>query len=291
LSRKKLKTSSPGSIPWLNTFADLMNLLLCFFVMLFAFSDINVEKFEIVSISMANSFGITKNTSDTDAQGVIGAGMVQLSELADYYLRIGDSDSSTTDATDNATDDTGTASDLNKEDADKAELDEAIARLDQKMEESTTAMYDLASDLTEQYDLTDYVELSIDPEYKFIELTLKGSVLYDSGEAEIRQKALPILNSIGRIIKKFEGYNVEITGHTDNVPMSKNSQYEDNNWLSTARALNAAQYLIEECNIDPATLKYSGRGEYDPIASNATQEGRAKNRRIEIKIYNEYSSE
>ena len=67
------------------------------------------------------------------------------------------------------------------------------------------------------------------------------------------------------------------------------SAYRDNNWLSSARALNAAEYLIDNSGLDPTNLKYSGRGEYEPIASNSTEEGRAKNRRIEIKIYNAYS--
>jgi chemotaxis protein MotB len=65
--------------------------------------------------------------------------------------------------------------------------------------------------------------------------------------------------------------------------------FKDNNWLSSARALNAAEFLIENNNLDPRNLKYSGRGEYEPIADNTTSEGRAKNRRIEIRIFNEYS--
>jgi chemotaxis protein MotB len=142
--------------------------------------------------------------------------------------------------------------------------------------------------LTQQYNIGDYVELSIDPEFQFVQLTLKGSILYDSGKADLKAEAKPILSKIGDILKKFEGYTVEITGHTDNVPMNS-STYKDNNWLSSARALNAADYLIENSGLDPAFVKYSGRGEYDPISSNATPEGRAKNRRIEIKIFNEYS--
>lgn len=296
MARKKLKTSSPGSAPWLNTFADLMNLLLCFFVMLFAFSDINVEKFEKVSISMANSFGITKNLSGTDTQELIGSGMSQMNGLSEYYSKINNADSNTQttaggESDTSASGNSSEASDQTQKDTGEVELDKAIAKLDEEMTAATTTMYNMVSDLAEQYDLTDSVELSMDPNHKYVELTLKGSVLYDSGKADIKKDSLQILNSIGKIIKKFDGYSIEITGHTDNVPMTVDSQYKDNNWLSSARALNAAQYLIEECGIDPATLKYSGRGEYEPISSNATEEGRAKNRRIEIKIYNELSSE
>ncbi len=267
MSRKRLKISSRGPAPWLNTFADLMNLLLCFFVMLFAFSDINIEKFEKVSISMANSFGITKNTSDSEKSDLVGSGMSQLSGLDQYYSELDKPD---------------------QEDLSQAELDKAMAALDKKMESATEKMYDKISDLAVEYNLTDYVELSMDPDHKYVELTLKGSILYSSGEADIKKESLPILKSIGNILNNFENYNVEITGYTDNIPMTQDSEYKDNNWLSSARALNAAQYLINECNVDPSTLKYSGRGEYEPIASNETEEGRALNRRIEIKIFNEY---
>ncbi len=149
-------------------------------------------------------------------------------------------------------------------------------------------MYDKVSDLTDQYNLGDYVELGMDPDYQYVQISLRGSVLFDSGEADIKKEAKPILAKIGELLKKFEGYTVEIEGHTDNVPMVS-STYKDNNWLSSARALNAAEYLIKTQKLDASRIKYTGRGEYEPVASNATSEGRARNRRIEIKIYNELS--
>lgn len=152
----------------------------------------------------------------------------------------------------------------------------------------TSGMYDQVSNLSDQYNLGDYLELSIDPNNQFVQMTMKGSVLFDSGSAEIKDGAKPILTKIGELLSKFGGYSIEIVGHTDNVPMNS-STYRDNNWLSSARALNAAEYLIDVCGIDPETLKYSGRGEYEPVSSNSTPEGRARNRRIEIKIYNQYS--
>jgi chemotaxis protein MotB len=128
----------------------------------------------------------------------------------------------------------------------------------------------------------------MDSEFQYVMLTLKGSILYESGEADIKEIAEPILSKVGEILKKFDKYGVEITGHTDNVPMTS-STFKDNNWLSSARALNAAEFLIQNSDINPDRLKYSGRGEYEPVSSNATSEGRANNRRIEIKIHNEYS--
>jgi chemotaxis protein MotB len=150
-------------------------------------------------------------------------------------------------------------------------------------------MYSDVEMLTDQYNLGDYVELSIDPEYEYVQLSIKGSILFKSGKADIIEEAKPILSRIGDILTNFDGYLVEIVGHTDNVPMTSPT-FKDNNWLSTARALNAAEYLIENNKLEPSMIKFSGRGEYEPVASNDTAEGRLRNRRIEIRIYNELSS-
>jgi chemotaxis protein MotB len=335
LARKKREEGGGNNAPWLNTFADLMNLLLCFFVMLFAMSDVSEEKFDQISVSMANSIGIFDSGGSSVGSGnLISSGMTQMNELDKFYTNMGKASKQTgkdVQAEENNT--TKEESNLSNEGSEAmngekgikdnkgnsgiqdnqkndniqdsnssqgsegsqdtaglgdAKLAEAMDTIEEKMQEVSTGMYDQVSELTQKYNLGDYVELSIDPEYQYVELTLKGSILYDSGDAKLKNTSLPILANIGDILKKFEGYTVEITGHTDNVPINS-SQYKDNNWLSSARALNAADYLINKCKLDPAFIKYSGRGEYEPIASNATAEGRAKNRRIEIKIFNEYS--
>ncbi len=345
LARKKREEGGGNNAPWLNTFADLMNLLLCFFVLLFAMSDVNEEKFDQISISMANSIGIFDAGGASVGTGnLISSGMTQMNELDKFYTNMGKAskqtgkdvqaeennstkeetnlsnegsealngeegikddrgnagiqdnqknenlqDSNSSQGSEGSQDGKGSAGSQDKAGSGDAKLAEAMNTIEEKKQEVSAGMYDQVSELTEKYSIGDYVELSIDPEYQYVELTLKGSILYDSGDAELKDTSLPILASIGDILKVFEGYTVEITGHTDNVPMG-GSKYKDNNWLSSARALNAADYLIKKCKLDPAFIKYSGRGEYEPIASNATAEGRAKNRRIEIKIFNEYSA-
>ncbi len=310
--KRREEAPSGGNAPWLNTFADLMNLLLCFFVMLFAYSDVNQEKFEKISISFSNSFGLFDGGGASMGEGeLISSGMTQLSELDQYFTNVGRSSSRAGINTDGQADTSdlinaqngnpGTQDSPNPEEVtgsastdmtvgnEEIGLDAALEKINAEMAKANEDMYDQISDLTGQYNLKNDIELSIDPDNKYVQLTLKGSVLYDSGEADIRKTALPVLDKIGNILNKFKGYRFEITGHTDNVPMTSN-KFKDNNWLSSARALNAAEYLIRECGIDPSALKYSGRGEYEPISSNATSEGRANNRRIEIKIYNEYST-
>lgn len=276
LARKKREADGGPGQPWLNTFADLMNLLLCFFVMLFAMSEVNVEKFNEMSVSMANSFGIFQGGGSAVFDGqLISSGISQLNDLDEYYNNMGK------DLEEDGLDDgEGASSDT--------EFDEALSKIQSEMKALSEQMYDYLSGLTEEYKLNSDVELAMDPEYQFVQVSLRGSVLFDSGKADIKNEAKPIMARIGQVLEKFNDYTIEIEGHTDNVPMTSGA-YKDNNWLSSARALSAAEYLLKNSNLNPEKLKYTGRGEYEPVVSNDTAANRAKNRRIEIKIYNEYS--
>ena len=289
MARKKREESSGGNAPWLNTFADLMNLLLCFFVLLFAMSNIDNEKFEKVSVSLANAIGVFDGGGTAIGEGqLISSGMTQLNNLDEFFSNMGEKSQQSGDEV-TEDDPSSSGGDIKIDEQNKEALEEAKAKLEQEMEKLSGSMYDEISDLTDQYNLGDYVELSIDPEFQFVQLSMKGSILFQSGKADILEEAKPIISKLGDLLGKFEGYTIEIIGHTDNVPMYSDA-FKDNNWLSSARALNTAEFLIENKKLDPARLKYSGRGEYEPIASNDTPEGRAKNRRIEIKIYNELSN-
>ena len=134
--------------------------------------------------------------------------------------------------------------------------------------------------------LDQMVELDYTSQY--VELTLNGSLLFDSGKAELKESAYVILDQIGVILERYSESVIEIEGHTDSVPIHS-AQFPSNNELSDARALSVFYYLTENTNLDPALVKHSGRGEYVPVADNGTPEGRALNRRVEIKIYNSLS--
>lgn len=267
--RKKAEEASAGS-PWLNTFADLMNLLLCFFVLLFAFSTVDAEKYEQIVASFSKSSSILNGGESSIHEGkLISSGVSQLKDLDEYYSQTGE---------------TGGESD-----EDSMSESDAMKELMEQKKEVTQKMYDNLSDLADKNNVKDYIDMSIDPNYQYVKISLSGSILFDSGKADLKKSALPIFSKIGNILKTYKDYHVEIEGHTDNVPIH-NSQFSSNNWLSSARALNTATYLMEEKGFSPKTLSWTGRGEYDPIASNKTAEGRAKNRRVEIKVYNNISN-
>lgn len=265
MARKKREEGSAGA-PWLNTFADLMNLLLCFFVLLFAYSSPDEEKLDQIATSLSGGkYSIfTGQGSIIDNSIFISTGMKQLDQYLEYEQQNNDM---------NIVDNGGSAPDF---------INQYLSELKNK----TNELYDELSDMMEQNNIENQVDISMDPNFQYVRFSLKGSILFDSGKAELKKDALPLLNKLGDILRVYKGYRIEIEGHTDNEPISRGI-YFSNDYLSSARAISAATYLIKEKGMDPKTLSWTGRGEYDPIADNSTEEGRQKNRRVEIKIYSD----
>jgi chemotaxis protein MotB len=119
---------------------------------------------------------------------------------------------------------------------------------------------------------------------KGLVITFVADVLFDSGKATIRPEYYPILDKVAKVLEETLPYNyVGIEGHTDNEPI-KYSGWKSNWELSTARALSVLHYLVDEKKLSAERFSAIGYGEYRPIASNDTKEGRQLNRRVEIVI-------
>ena len=230
MARQKKEDPPKGSAPWMNTFADLMNLLLCFFVLLFSMSTVDAEKFEMVIASLQSSFSILPSGGASIGDGqMISAGVSQLELLDEYYKKQA-----------NSTDTEESEEDI-KEAYEQEALDES-----EKMAEQVEQQ-------AQEEGIQNQVEVDFNAQYVLI--TLNGALLFDSGSADIRDQ-----------------------------------KYEDNDVLSMYRALTVADYIREKTDLDPGLIKSSGRGDYVPVADNSTPEGRAINRRVEVKIYNSYNS-
>lgn len=114
-------------------------------------------------------------------------------------------------------------------------------------------------------------------------ISLADNMLFRSGSYQISDKAMDILSKIAKIIKDYKDYDVLVEGNTDNVPISKTNIR--NNWdLSALRASSVVQVLQDKFDVDPSRLTAGGRGEYNPVATNSTPEGRQLNRRTQIII-------
>ncbi len=275
--KKKAPDGGPGQ-PWLNTFADLMNLLLCFFVLLFASSSVDENKFDEIAASFTSTFSIFSAGSTAIGDGVlISNGVSQLNEL-DKYINS-----------------TGKMAE-NDQDADKFDekQNEAEKSLADSLEDVEKAKLERSEQLAEQIEealnennIADRVEIDFNSQY--VQLSLKGAILFNPGSADIADSIVPTLNKVGMILEKYARYEIEIEGHTDNVP-EKSKRFANNDELSSARALSVFYFFTENTSLNPAMMKHTGRGEYLPIADNSTSEGRDRNRRVEIKIYHELSN-
>lgn len=111
-------------------------------------------------------------------------------------------------------------------------------------------------------------------------ISLRDVGFFESGSAIPKNSSIPTLDVIGRGLAAVP-YNIRIEGHTDNVPI-RNSQYPSNWELSTARATELTRLFIEKDRVGPARLSAAGYAQYHPIASNLTEEGRGRNRRVDI---------
>lgn len=122
--------------------------------------------------------------------------------------------------------------------------------------------------------------ISIRRDLRGVIISIGDDVLFDSGSAEIRRNARPLLAMIASFIRKSQR-EIIVEGHTDNMPL-RNSRYASNLELSTARSASTYAYLATEEAIRPEQMSAAGYGEFRPLASNATLEGRANNRRVDI---------
>ncbi len=271
MANRKPDEPPKGAPAWQTTFSDLMNLLLCFFVLLFSMSTVDEVKQEKVVASFNQMFSVFEGGAQAIGDGMlISNGVSQLNELDEFINSTGKMDDG----------------EMISEDVAESVAEAQEAMEEAQMEESEKLAEKIQEALDEK-DMADEVDVTFTAQ--FVQLTLKGALLFDSGSVLLKEEARPVLDQVGLILERYAEGTIEIEGHTDNVPMS-GAKYSNNDELSSGRALSVFNYILSITNLDPANIKHAGRGEYLPVADNATPEGRAKNRRVEIKIYNSLSS-
>lgn len=273
MAKRKEEQPPAGAPAWMATFSDLMNLLLCFFVMLFAMSTVEESKLQEFVAAMNNTFSFFDGGANAIGDGIlVSNGVSQLNELDQYINSTGKTADSSTDG----------------DNLEEFELNpEAQETLEEFLEEEKLKQNEVISEGIEEAlnesKIGDEVELSFTAQY--VQLTMNGALLYDSGSADLKADAEQVLDKVGIILERYGTGIIEIVGHTDNVPQS-GSLYADNEELSSARALSVFYYLSENTFLDPVNLRHAGMGERVPVADNSTPEGRSRNRRVEIRIYN-----
>ncbi len=279
MAKRKEQPPEEGSPAWMATFSDLMNLLLCFFVLLFASSTMDEGKIQKIAASFDN---ITFNILNDGAVSLVDGEM-----MSGGVSQVPDINNLLTEAGKNIEGETGEEAISSKTDAEKLSDEELIKEYEKRGEEQSEQMYDEIVQMAESYSIDEQILMDYNAQY--VQLDLNGSILFDSGSASVREDSKMFLQKVASILVKYRYCIIEIEGHTDNIPIS-NSEFANNRELSAERARNVYEYIMSQENFIDSNMKIAGYGESKPVASNATEEGRAKNRRVVIKIYNQQNS-
>lgn len=253
------KSESAGVPAWVMTFADLMTLLMCFFVLLLSFSEMDVAKFKQLSGSMKEAFGvqaeievrtIPKGTSVVAQEFSPGTpDPTALNEVRQFTI-----------------------------DSNQNSLD-ALERRKNDIEETNAHAKRIREALRAEIGNGD-VAVRTDGAKVIIHVLENAS--FDSGLADVKPQFVPVLNKISDLIDNNSG-TVTVSGHTDNVPIA-NERFRSNWELSTSRAVSVAHQLLNRAVIDPDRVVVSGHADTKPRAANDSVENRAKNRRVDISI-------
>lgn len=178
----------------------------------------------------------------------------------------------------------------------KTSLQQQIAALEEQkttLEEQKTTLQTSSEQRQAQYNalvqkLSTEVQqgqLEVRQYQNMLSVDVAEQIFFDSGRAALKGSGKAVLKKVGEALKSYEDKIIRVAGYTDNVPIAKSMQnvYPTNWELSVARATNVVRYL-QDVGVSPERMVASGRGEYAPVASNDTAEGRQKNRRIEIML-------
>ncbi|WP_006786141.1 flagellar motor protein MotD [Thiorhodospira sibirica] len=258
MAKKKKCEDHQNHEAWAIPYADLMTLLLAFFVVMYAISVVNEGKYRVLSDSLVTAFR-APTQSEPVPIGELGRRVpMSTDEPAMVIAPLDDQIPSR-----RLEDILG--------DMDIEGLSEAVALMSEMSDEIEEAMAPLIdADL-----------INIHRDRLWIEVEINTSILFASGSATLSPEAIPVLQKLAEILARFPN-RIHVEGHTDNVPIS--TVVYPSNWeLSSGRAASVV-HLFGRNGLDPEQMAAIGYGEFRPVADNATPEGRRKNRRVAVII-------
>ena len=247
--RRKIQEDHPNE-SWLLPYSDLMTLLLALFIVLYSVSTINKTKLEELSVAFKSVFndGLFIFDASTD-------------------VTTGDIESPT-----------NLTKRMNPSGKSREQLQWEEQRNLEQLKDQLN-QYIQANGLSSELD----VELN----YSELKITIRDNALFDSGSAAIKPDARRLAVAIGQMLEPYNDYDILVTGHTDNQPIHT-AEFPSNWELSFKRAINFMKILLENPKFDPKYFSATAYGEYQPVATNDTPEGRAKNRRVEVAILRKF---
>lgn len=240
---------------WLIPYADLLTLLLALFIVLYSMNSVDIKKFEEMSqafnIALSNGSGILENTA---------------------IVRTGD--------------DNGKKQDEEGSQEDKKKEEDAREELMKKEQEDLEKLKKQIDAYIKKNGLTTDLETKLNLSQLMI--TIRDNALFAPAQANVKPEAEELATAIGKMLQQYPDYEVIVSGHTDDTPIS--TVFFKSNWdLSSMRAIRFMDILLKNKQLKPERFSAIGYGEYRPVADNKTVEGRAKNRRVEVSIIHTYA--
>jgi chemotaxis protein MotB len=243
---------------WLVPYSDILTLLLALFVILFAMSSVDAQKFTILSRAFNQMF--TGGTGILNFSSSVPTGPTDQKNDAKVEMQQKQAQQPDT------------------------ELEKQIQANAEAYKKDQQELYDIKNKVNtyiQNNNLTDKLQTSLTSEGLLV--TIRDNVLFDSGSADVRPQDIQMAQEISQLLVMDPPRSIIISGHTDNVPI-RNSKYASNWELSVMRAVNFLRIILQNSRLDPKWFSAKGFGEYQPVASNDTPEGKSKNRRVEILI-------
>lgn len=268
-----------GAPPWMATFADLMSLLLAFFVLLLSFSEMDLERYKTIAGSMKMAFGVQQQVKADDipkgtsviaqefspgrtAPTPIKQMQQVTADTSRPSLQVGSPESARTRR-------------LEDEQA-RELLEKKLAELERETAADAERLRGIFAEEIRKN------TIDIESEGRFITIRIRENGSFPSGSATLTEGFLPVMEKLRSALADIPG-KVAIEGHTDNVPIS--SGPFPSNWaLSAGRALSVTHELLRDPTLEDRRMMLVGYGDTQPVADNDTAEGRARNRRVEIVI-------
>ena len=223
MAKRREEQPDEGSPAWMATFSDLMNLLLCFFVLLFASSTMDEGKIQQIMVQNGQ---------------MVSGGVTQLEGIHSLMEQVGKAVDSTNGEDSQAEVNNGENPESNEpgqvggmatteQDGD-LDMEELQSQMEQAGLEQSEEMYQEFSEALESYTIDERIQIDYNNQY--VVLDMNGALLFDTGDAELKEESYVFMDKIAAILETYRNNIIEIEGHTDNVPI-RTSRFESNRYL------------------------------------------------------------
>lgn len=242
--RKPIPHESDNTDRWMVSYADFVTLLFAFFVVMYAMSSVNEGKYRVLADSMTDAFKVAPKSPDP--------------------IQIGKENRAITSSKPNN------------------EIIKPIKILPKSERTYEREMKQIAETVSKSVQpLIDKGLIKVTQHKLWVEIEMNSKILFSSADSELEEEAFPALKALANVIKTLPN-SIDVEGHTDNHPIS-NELFRSNWELSAARAASVV-HLFTRYGVNPKRLSSIGYAEFRPVANNATEEGRTRNRRVKVVI-------